>query len=608
MTWASWHLGILALEEETNMRDARLARSILAAGMGAVIVGACGGGDGGASREAGPWMLEASLAEAGAGIPFCENATARVAEFMSQFEGQMPPSARYGGAAVVGSIGEIPAGMNSLISTDYTASQHQNFVNLMTLVQYDENLNPMPYLAESWEVSDDDTEITFHIRDDVYWHDGEVTDAYDVAFTFKRAIDPETAFPNTAFWTHYEKGPDGVEVVDSFTVKFRMRPHADFIDPWRATAIMPEHLLRDVPATMLRQHPYGTVCPVGNGPFVFVEHREDASWTFQANPAFPAALGGRPYLDRYIYRSITEQPTLLTELLTERLDVYIRPTPDQAKFIIDSDAVDLLQYPFRDYVFVGWNARRPQLADKRVRQALTMGTNRQEIVDALLQGYGRVANGSVPPFHWAYDPSIGRDAMSYDQDAARALLDAAGWVDRDGDGVRENGEGERLSISIKYNDGNDLRQGIAEIMQAQLAEIGVEVAPTVVEWGTLLDQINDPNARDFDGVVIGWVVEFKLDDTDLFHSRNVDATYGWSGTQRPELDRLLEQLPLVVDRDEAKPLWKQYQEFLVDEQPYTFFYFPERLDGVSRGLHDVQMDSRGEWVNIKDWWIPAEQR
>ncbi len=608
MTWASWHLGILALVEETNMRDARLARSILAAGMGAVIVGACGGGEGGASREAGPWMLEASLAEAGAGIPFCENATARVAEFMSQFEGQMPPSARHGGAAVVGSIGEIPAGMNSLISTDYTASQHQNFVNLMTLVQYDENLNPMPYLAESWEVSDDDTEITFHIRDDVYWHDGEVTDAYDVAFTFKRAIDPETAFPNTAFWTHYEKGPDGVEVVDSFTVKFRMQPHADFIDPWRATAIMPEHLLRDVPATMLRQHPYGTVCPVGNGPFVFVEHREDASWTFQANPAFPAALGGRPYLDRYIYRSITEQPTLLTELLTERLDVYIRPTPDQAKFIIDSDAVDLLQYPFRDYVFVGWNARRPQLADKRVRQALTMGTNRQEIVDALLQGYGSVANGSVPPFHWAYDPSIGRDAMSYDQDAARALLDAAGWVDRDGDGVRENGEGERLSISIKYNDGNDLRQGIAEIMQAQLAEIGVEVAPTVVEWGTLLDQINDPNARDFDGVVIGWVVEFKLDDTDLFHSRNVDATYGWSGTQRPELDRLLEQLPLVVDRDEAKPLWKQYQEFLVDEQPYTFFYFPERLDGVSRGLHDVQMDSRGEWVNIKDWWIPAEQR
>ena len=588
------------------MTDIPLTRSILVAGA-AVVLGACGGGEGGASREARPWMLEASLAEAGAGIPFCENVTARVSEFMSRFEGQMPPSTRYGGTAVVGSIGEIPAGMNSLISTDYTANQHQNFVNLMTLVQYDENLSPMPYLAESWEVSDDGTELTFHIRGDVYWHDGELTDAYDVAYTYKRAIDPETAFPNATFWTYYDRGPDGVEVVDSFTVRFRMRPHADFIDPWRAVAIMPEHLLGDVPATMMSQHPYGTVCPVGNGPFVFVEHRQDASWTFQANPAFPAGLGGRPYVDRYIHRSITEQTTLLTELLTERLHVYHAPTADQAQAIVDSDAAELLRYPFRQYDFVGWNARRPQLADKRVRRALTIGTDRQEIVDALLQGYGTVANGSVPPFHWAYDASVGADAMAYDPNAARALLDAAGWVDRDGDGVRENTRGDRLSISIKYNDGNGIRQGIAEIMQAQLAEIGVEVTPTVVEWLTLLSQINDPTRRDFDGVVMGWVGEFKLDDTDLFHSRSLSGSYAWAGTQRPDIDNFLDKLPLVVDRDDAKPLWAQYQELLVDEQPYTFFHFPDRLDGVSTRLHGVEMDSRGEWLNIKDWWIAADQ-
>ena len=142
------------------MRDARLTRVMVAA----VLMGACGGGEGGASREAGPWRLEASLSSAGAGIPFCEGVTARVSEFMSQFDGQMPPSTRYGGTAVVGNIGDMPGGMNGLISTDVTAAQHQFFVNLMTLVQYDENLNPMPYLAESWEVSNDETEITFHIR------------------------------------------------------------------------------------------------------------------------------------------------------------------------------------------------------------------------------------------------------------------------------------------------------------------------------------------------------------------------------------------------------------------------------------------------------------
>ena len=198
--------------------------------------------------------------------------------------------------------------------------------------------------------------------------------------------------------------------------------------------------------------------------------------------------------------------------------------------------------------------------------------------------------------------------MSYDQNAARALLDAAGWVDRDGDGVRENAAGERLSISIKYNDGNDLRQDIAEIMQAQLAEIGVEIAPTVVEWGTLISQISDPVDRDFDGVVIGWVVEYKLDDTDLFHRSSLSATYGWAGTQRPDIDRLLDQLPLVVDREKAKPIWKEYQELLVDEQPFTFFYFPDRIDGVSKALNDVEMDSRGEWLNIKDWWISVDRR
>src|SRR5690606_10214683 len=128
--------------------------------------------------------------------------------------------------------------------------------------------------------------------------------------------------------------------------------------------------------------------------------------------------------------------------------------------------------------------RRPQLADARVRRALTMGTNRQEVVDAILRGYGAVAHSSVPPFHWAYDPEL--ESLSYDPEGAAALLEEAGWVDRNGDGVRENADGERLSITVKYNQGNQIRQDVAEIMQAQLGDIGVEIEPMVVEWGTLL--------------------------------------------------------------------------------------------------------------------------
>ncbi len=558
-----------------------------------LLLAACGDEDGARDRSA-------------ASGEFCRNALAAVDSFMATVE-DTASGERYGGTAVIGSIGEISDGMNGLVSADYSASQHQSFVNLMTLVRFDEDLQPIPYLAESWEVNSDTTELTFHLRDDVYWHDGEITDAYDVAYTYRMATNPETGFPNSTFWAYYERGDEGVEVVDSFTVTFRMRRHAEYIDPWRTTTIMPEHLLGDVAPADLKQHPFGSVCPVGNGPFRFVSHRQDASWTFAANPAFPDGLGGRPYLDRYVYRIIPEQTTLLTELLTENIDVYLAPRPDQAQRIIDAPHLELLSFPWRGYVFVGWNSRQPQLSDTRVRRAITLGLDREEMVDALLQGYGTVANTGVPPFHWAYDPSIGEE-ITHDPDEARRLLEEAGWVDRDGDGVRENEDGLPLEISVKYNQGNQQRADIAEIMQAQLRDVGVRVQPRVVEWSTLLSQINDPERRDFDGVIIAWIVEFKLDDTDLFHSDKVEEAYGWSGTENEEMDRLLDSIPLVADRDQARELWREYQEVLIEEHPYTYLFFPERLDGVNRRLQDVIMDVRGEWFNIKDWWIDPSAR
>ncbi|MBM4183278.1 MAG: hypothetical protein FJ207_03530 [Gemmatimonadetes bacterium] len=567
-------------------------KKVLAIAAGSVLA-ACGGGD---STEV-------------SGDPFCQAVLPRVAAYMEQARSQHPTPSdpRYGGTVVIGSIGEVADGLNSAISADHSSTQHQQFVGLMTLVNYDAQLNAQPYLAESWEISEDGRAITFHIRQDVYWHDGERTDANDVAFTYEVVTDPLTAFPNAAFWDHYVKEPEGVEVIDDFTVRISLEPHSEFLDPFRTLGILPEHLLRDVPHDQLAQHPFGEQCPVGNGPFVFVEHRSQDRWVFEANPAFPAALGGRPFVDRYVYRIIPEQTTLLTELLTENIDVYLAPRPDQAQQILDDPNLELLAYTFRNYVFVGWNSRKPQLSDARVRRAITMATNREEIVQAILLGYGTVANSGVPPFHWAYDDE-NVPTLAYDPTAARALLDEAGWRDRDGDGVRESADGTRLSFSIKYNTGNQQRQDVAEIMQAQLAQVGIEARPQVVEWATLLQQINTPTLRDFDGVVMGWVTEFKLNDMDLFHSARIDQPYAWVGTHNPEIDRLLEQLSVTVDREEAKEVWREYQAAIVEEQPYTYFYFPDRLDGVNRRVRGAVMDARGEWLNIKDWYIDPASR
>jgi peptide/nickel transport system substrate-binding protein len=145
-------------------------------------------------------------------------------------------------------------------------------------------------------------------------------------------------------------------------------------------------------------------------------------------------------------------------------------------------------------------------------------------------------------------------------------------------------------------------------MQAQLADIGIEAVPTEVDLSTLVQQLSDPRSRDFDGAVLGWVTDVRLDDTGLFHSDRVDGPSGWSGTRRPDIDRYLDRLPLMLDRDDAKPMWAAYQNLLVDEQPFTFLYQLDRLDGVNKRIQGVVMDVRGDWVNLKDWWIPSDER
>ena len=558
------------------------------------VLGGCAGGEG----DGAPGVSDL----------FCVQATGRVSSYMerARAERMTPFSERYGGTAVVGAIGEISGGMNALAANDYVAVQHQQFVHLMTLISYDERLSPVPYLAESWEVNDSETELTFRLRRDVLWHDGERTDAHDVAFTYLRATDPRTAFPNAGYWDLYVAGQDGVEVLDDFTVRIHLRPHADYMDPWRTVAILPEHLLGEVPPEEILLHPYGTRCPVGNGPFVFLEHRLQDRWVFEANPVFPEELGGRPYLDRLVYRVIPEQATLLTELLTEGIDVYIGPSTEQASRIDDDPDLELRRFASRNYGFIAWNARRPQLADRRVRRAFTLATDRRQIVDALLGGHGRVANSGVPPFHWAYDPQVAD--TPFDPDEARRLLDEAGWIDRNGDGVRERSDGLRLRVSVKYNQGNQLRQDIAVIMQAQLAAVGAEVRPELVEWSTLLDQIFNPAVRDFDGVVMVWATDFKLDETDLFHSDRIDGPTALAGIRSPTLDRYLDTLRLVTDRAQARRLWLEYQTLLEEEHPYTFVYFPPATAGVNERLRNVVMDARGEWVKVKDWWIEPSAR
>jgi peptide/nickel transport system substrate-binding protein len=527
--------------------------------------------------------------------------------------GDVPDSLKYGGTATVGAFADLQS-MNALTSSDNNSGQVQREMLFMPLVKYNEKLEPVPWLAERVDtarVAGDSLQVTFHLRRDVKWHDGPPTTARDVKFSFDRAIDPATAFPNASDFTTYWN--PRAEVLDDYTIRFRIKPHSDFLDAWYQMPVMPEHILGKVPPAELIKHPFGTQSPVGNGPFRFVRRVANVEWVFEANPDFPKALGGRPYLDRVVYRNVPEQTTLLTELLTGRLDVYLQPTPAQGRLIKANPQLEFKHSPFRQWVYIAWNTRLPQFQDARVRRALTMAINRQQIVDALLYGYGEVGRSTITPAHWSYDRNDPQSKLPYDTAAARRLLTEAGWVDRNGDGVRENAQGVPLRFRLATNQGNDLREDMIEIVQAQLKPLGVDAQPQLVEWNTLVSRlqtnVNEPRGRNFDAVLASWVDYFRKNDADILHSRNLDKPYQYVGFGAPDTDRLIDTVGVMTDRQAALPLWKEYQHRMVQYSPYTVLYYPERLAGVNRRLRDADMDIRGDLINARRWWIdPAARR
>ena len=517
-------------------------------------------------------------------------------------DAEAPDSARYGGTLVIGAASDI-GDINPLTWNVQNALYMQESVLFTPLIAYDSTLKPVPRLARSWEVNADTTLLTFHLRDDVWWQDGVRTSAHDVKFTYDLLRNPKTGYIYSGLWTFYGEA----EAPDSFTFRIRLRPHAEFMDVWRTLAPVPEHVLRGVPPERLAGHPFGTRRPVGNGPFRFVSRRPGQEWVFEANPRWPKELGGRPYVDRLVYRVVPEPATLLTELETGAIDLQPGMPPQFAPRVRAFSRARLVDYPDLSYEHIIWNTRRPPFDDARVRRAMTRAIDREGLVRAVRAGYARVANSTVSPELWMHDPAAGA-GMGYDTAAARRLLAEAGYADRDGDGVLEAEDGRPLRFTLKVPHGNRERRDNAEIVQSELRKVGVAVEVREVEFNSLIAQISNPRTRDFDAVIIGWKPEFKLDDSDLYACSKRDQPLTWSGYCSPETDRLMDSVQIVADRAAALPLWKRYQALIARDQPVTLLYFTNRLVGVNRRVQGVHLDARGDWVGIDRWWITPSLR
>ncbi|NPA15192.1 MAG: peptide-binding protein [Deferribacteres bacterium] len=497
----------------------------------------------------------------------------------------------YGDAIVLGSIGE-PKRLIPLLASDSASATISGFV-FNGLLKYDGDLNLVGDLAESWEIEDGGRVIVFHLRKGVLWQDGKPFTARDVKFTYEKLVDPKVATPYSGDFELIKK----FEVIDDYTVRITYKyPFAPALSSW-TMGIIPEHLLKneDLNTTGFNRH------PVGTGPFILESWKTGQKLVLRANPRY---FRGRPYLDRVIYRIIPDSATMFLELASGNLD-YMGLTPFQYKRQTNTEFFRKnfrkFRYPALVYTYLGYNLRLPIFSDKRVRKALTYAIDRKLIVDVVLLGLGQVSNGIFPPSSWACDTSF--SPLPYDPKKAKELLAEAGWRDTDGDGVLDK-DGKPFEFTIVTNQGNSQRINTAEIIQYELAQVGVKVKIRVLEWQALLRAIYD---RNFQAIILGWSLGADPDPYDIWHSsKTKPGEFNFVGYKNPEVDRLIEEARRIFDRKKRAELYHKIQRLIYEDYPYTFLYVPDNLSILHRRFRNVKLKKAGIWYNFEKWYVPKK--
>ncbi|MDD2715346.1 MAG: peptide-binding protein [Candidatus Wallbacteria bacterium] len=466
------------------------------------------------------------------------------------------------------------------------------------LVKEGPELNMLGDLADTWEISLESREITFHLKKNVRWHDAAPFNAWDVLFTYQKIADPKTQTYDRENFSQVKT----VEVIDPDTVRVRydnLTPAA--LEAW-SIGIIPRHLFlnEDINTSKYNQQAIGT------GPFRLKNWEPQTRVVLEANLDY---FNGRPYADRYILKIIPDPSMQFLELLKENVDIFAITT-DQ--FIKQADTPEftskfnVFRYPQRVYNFLSFNLLNPFFQDRKVRQALCLATDRQKIIDNALYGMGTLITGPFPPFFWAYDKSV--KPWPYDPEKARQMLNESGWKDTDSDGILER-DGKKFQVEIVTNNGNDTRKLAACMIRDYWKDVGVSASVRFVDWNALMDICD---YKSYDTMILGWSHNVDPDPYRRWHSSQMpDKEKGKMGDNfmsysNPEVDRLLEEARKITDQAEREKMYHRFHQILADEQPYIFIYATDMIYAVHKRIHGIKLEPAGIRYNFENWYVPKQ--
>ncbi len=500
----------------------------------------------------------------------------------------------YGDEVVSASIGE-PSTLIPILASD-SASADVCGLLFNGLVKYDRDVQLIGDLAQRWEIRSNGLEILFFLKKGIRWHDGHPFTAEDVAFTYQRLIDPSVPTP---YRGDFER-VSSLEILDPHTLLVRYKePFAPGLSSW-GMGILPKHLLegQDLTVTPFREN------PVGTGPFRFHRWIRGDRVELKANPDY---FEGRPYLDGYIFRVIPDQSTIFLELQVQGID-SAELTPLQFKRMTETtrfrSAFHKFQYPSFGYTYMGYNLKDPKFQDRKVRQAINLAINKQEIIRGVLFGLGVEATGPFPPDSWAYNPEV--SPASYDPGQARRLLAEAGWTDSNGDGVIDR-KGVPFEFTLLTNQGNLSRQLTAQIIQRRLGEVGIRVKIRILEWAALLHEFIDRHR--FEAILLGWALSREPDPFDIWHSSKTGVgEFNFLSFSDPEVDRLLEEGRSSFDPAVRTRAYHRFHQILYEEQPVCFLYVADSLPAIHRRFQEVEVSPIGIGYNLIHWYVPVDRQ
>lgn len=467
-------------------------------------------------------------------------------------------------------------------------------------------------MAESWETSEDGLTWTFKLRENVVWSDGEQVDANDFKFSYDAIASDLVETPRKS----NVEGIESIEIPDDFTIVVTFKEVkcdglGDLGLGW-----LPSHLyaedFSDIMDSALNEAP-----EVSAGPFLFQSWARDDNFVRVRNSEY---WEGAPHMDGSIVKVVPDPGARLAQLQSGEIST-MGLQPEQISAVANNDGIDIFNFKDDGYTYIGLNLGNPDnpmagqdedgnlveqdphpiLNDKAVRLAMAHALDYDAIIENVYLGQGyQIAANVLPAVSWAHDPSI--EPYAYDPDLAASILDEAGWVDSNGDGIRENGD-LTLSLDLMTNAGNTTREDLGVLVQDQLNAIGFDISFEAIDFGTMVGQML---GQTYDMVIIGWTgMGTDPNDDSFWHSKfdTPESGFNFVSYHNPEIDELLDAGIAIpgCSTSERAPIYQQIQQIIHDDIPYIFV---TGSVGNTAYTKDWAGIDPGQWsfsYNIHEW-------